>query len=147
MIRRPGRHRRTQATMTTGITHLIEREYMYARQAGEAGWWHTNWGDAAQPRSKSEWELRAEERQVRKKRERAAGPPPYREQARYGPRGDAAGDDLFRNDRAIWYEKFTGRSIADVSLQEQNELCDAVARRFRAYTDGRNGASCSKDDM
>ena len=46
---------------------------------------------------------------------------------------------MFRKDRLTWYEAFTGRSIADVSLQEQNELCDAIARRFREYSDGRPG--------
>ena len=42
---------------------------------------------------------------------------------------------------------FTGRSIVGVSLQEQNDLCDAIARRFRAYTDGRRDAAtgCSAD--
>ena len=75
---------------------------------------------------------------MRKQRECAAGPPPYREQLRYGPRGDAVGDELFRKERATWYEAFTGRSLAGVSLQEQNELCDAIARRFRTYTDGRS---------
>ena len=44
---------------------------------------------------------------------------------------------MFREDREKWYERFTGRSIAGASLQEQNELCDVIARRFRAYTDGR----------
>ena len=49
--------------------------------------------------------------------------------------------------RVVWYEKFTGRSIVGVSLQEQNDLCDAIARRFRAYTDGRRDAAtgCSAD--
>ena len=61
----------------------------YARAAGELGWWGTNWGDAARPREKSRWEQQAEERRMRKERERKAGPPPYREQPRYGPRGDA----------------------------------------------------------
>ena len=62
----------------------------------------------------------------------------YREQPRYGPRGDAVGDDLFRKEREVWYEKFTGRSITGVSLEKQNNLCDAIARRFRSYTDGRS---------
>ena len=109
----------------------------YARAAGELGWWGTNWGDAARPRVQSIWEQQAEERRVRKERECAAGQPPYREQPRYGPRGDAVGDELFRKDRAAWCKAFTGCSIANVSLQEQNELCDAIARRFRTYTDGR----------
>ena len=114
----------------------MDREY--ARAAGELGWWGTNWGDAARPREKSEWEQQADERRMRKQRERKAGPPPSREQPRYGPRGDAVGDALFRKERAAWYEAFTGCSIADASLQEQNTLCDAIARRFRTYTDGRS---------
>ena len=107
--------------------------------AGELGWWNTNWGDAAQPHVHvhSEREQQAEERHIRKECERKAGPPPYREQPRYGPRGDAAGDDLFRKEREVWYEKFTGRSIAGASLQEQNNLCDAITRRFRSYTQHR----------
>ena len=98
----------------------MDREY--ARAAGELGWWGSNWGDAARPREKSEWEQQAEKRHARKERERIAGQPPYREQPRFGPRGDAAGDELFRKERAVWYEAFTGRSIADASLQEENEL-------------------------
>jgi len=77
------------------------------------------------------------ERAVRVARELTVGAPPYREQAKYGPLGDAAGNDLFRADREVWYERFTGRSIAEATLTEQNELCDAIARRFRAYSDGR----------
>ena len=115
---------------------FCDREY--ARAAGELGsWWGSNWGEATQPRVKSEWEQQEMERHACKERERAAGPPPYREQARFGPRGDAAGDELFRTERAAWYDKFTGRSIASLSVHEQNELCDAIARRFRVYTDGR----------
>ena len=76
-------------------------------------------------------------RQIRLHMERIAGPPPRREQAKYGPRGDIEGDNKFRRDRAEWYENFTGRSIDEVSLHEQNELCDVIARRFREYTDSR----------
>ena len=71
----------------------------------------------------------------RHERERIAGPPPQRDD--YGPRGITHFDESFRADRATWYESFTGESIADRSLQEQNELCDSIARRFRAYTDSR----------
>ena len=92
--------------------------------------------DAAS-REQQVWEQQEEERRAGKERERTAGPPPYREQPRFGPRGDAAGDELFRKERATWYEEFTGHSIASLDLQEQNELCDVIARRFRAYTDGR----------
>ena len=70
--------------------------------------------------------------------------PPRREQPCFGPRGDAEGDELFRGKRAEWYEKFTGRSIADTSLQEQNDLCDAIARRFRDYSDGRPEQPCDR---
>ena len=76
------------------------------------------------------------DRQIRLHRERIAGPPPRREQAKYGPRGHIPGDNEFQRDRARWYENFTGRSIAEVSLQEQNDLCDVIAR-FRECTDSR----------
>ena len=112
----------------------------YARAAGELGWWGTNWGDAVRPHTCSRSEQQADERRVRKERESAAGKPPYREEPRFGPKGDTTGNMLFRKEREVWYEKFTGRSIADASLQEQNELCDAIARRFRTYSDGRSGA-------
>lgn len=57
-----------------------------------------------------------EPHEQRRQRELAAGPPPRREQDKYGPRGDAAGDEIFRADREAWYERFTGRSIADNTL-------------------------------
>ena len=82
------------------------------------------------------------ERERRLERQRAAGPPPRREHVKYGLRGDAEGDERFRKDREVWYERFTGRSIAEVSLHEQNELCDVIARRFREYTDGRVWKEC-----
>jgi hypothetical protein len=40
---------------------------------------------------------------------------------------------MFRADRENWYERFTGRSITDATLQEQNELCDAIAWPFRKF--------------
>ena len=110
--------------------NLADREY--ARQAGELGWWGSNWGEAAQPQQKQQLNARA-----CKQRERHTGPPPSRDEPRFGPRGDAVGDQLFREQRAAWYHQFTGKSIAGISLQEQNELCDAIARRFREYNDGR----------
>ena len=42
----------------------------------------------------------------------------------------------FQDDRATWYEAFTGEPLAG-SLTEQNEKFDVVARRFRNYNDGR----------
>ena len=74
-------------------------------------------------------------------RELAAGAPPRRELPKYGHRGDPKGDELFRLDREDWYARFTGRSIADLSVSEQNDLCDIIARRFREYNDGRPSRS------
>ena len=106
---------------------------------------HWSWMDGAHPGDQrhrtSEQQLSAAderdpgEHELRRERERAAGPPPRRNMSKYGARGDAAGDEVFRKDREMWYEQFTGRSIDGVSLQEQNELCDVIARRFREYTD------------
>ena len=70
-------------------------------------------------------------------REQAAGPPPRREHSTYGARGDIEGDESFRADRVLWYEHFTGDSIQGLSLTEQWEAVDVVARRFRPYSDGR----------
>ena len=79
--------------------------------------------------------------ELRMQREQAAGPPPRREQVQYGERGYLTGDHRFRVDRESWYERFTGQSIAAVSLHEQNELCDVIARRYRAYSDGRTDSN------
>ena len=43
-------------------------------------------------------------RSLRHERERAVGPPPRREQSRYGPRGNQDGDERFRKDRVEWYK-------------------------------------------
>ena len=69
---------------------------------------------------------------TRDERERAAGPPPRREQY-----VGAMGDKRFQNDRAAWYEAFTGTSLGGDTLSLQNEEFDVVARRFRNYNDGR----------
>ena len=102
---------------------------------------HWSWMDGAHPgdrRHHGGCELQpASECEVRREREQAAGPPPRRNLGKYGARGDAVGDKMFREDREKWYARFTGHSIAEASLQEQNELCDVIARRFREYTDGR----------
>merc|ERR1712093_284794 len=69
---------------------------------------------------------------------RANLPPPHRDDARYAPlASNAAGDEAFRKDRAVWYEHVTGESLDGLSVAEQWERVDAVARRFREYTDGR----------
>ena len=49
--------------------------------------------------------------------------------------GNPVGDEAFRCDRADWYERITGEHIHELDLQEQQALCDVVARRFRAYGD------------
>ena len=89
-----------------------------------------------QPQRSSETEQQRS-RRLRHERELAAGPPPRREEQRYGPLCNKEGDERFRNDRREWYELYTGESIAGVSLRGQNEVCDAIARRFRQYTDSR----------
>ena len=76
---------------------------------------------------------RQQEREARQRREQAAGPPPRREDDQYQ---HANGDEQFRSERALWYRAFTGRQLTG-SLGEQNEEFDDVARRFRAYSDGR----------
>ena len=76
-----------------------------------------------------------------------ASPPPYREEARYGPlANNSMGDQKFRKDRAAWYERTTGQKLTG-SLARQNELCDTVARGFRADNtrSGRPGPSASND--
>ena len=76
--------------------------------------------------------------ELRRAREHAAGPPPRCE--------DYADDARFRAVRAAWYKAFTGvplpgSSEADphgqVDIAKQNDAFDVIARRFRAYTDGR----------
>ena len=68
------------------------------------------------------------DRRLRHEREHAAGRPPRREESRYGPRGNQDGDERFRIDRVEWYKLYTGESIADMTLREQNEVCDAGHR-------------------
>ena len=43
-----------------------------------------------------------------------------------------------------WYQKFTGRSIKGVSLEQQNELGDTYARHFREYSDGREASHATQ---
>ena len=65
-------------------------------------------------------------------------PPPRRADAKYTPlKGNPVGTAAFRADRAVWYERITGTDLNGLSLSDQQELCDAVARRFRQYNDGR----------
>ena len=67
-----------------------------------------------------------------------AAVPPYREDARYGAlTNNSSGNDAFHKDRAVWYEHVTGDSLDGLSLAEQRERVDVIARRFRVYNDGR----------
>jgi hypothetical protein len=77
--------------------------------------------------------MKQRERDVQVRREQQAGPPPRREDEAYQ---HALGDAHFRSDRACWYRAFTGKAL-EGSLAEQNLQFDAIARRFRAYSDGR----------
>lgn len=93
------------------------------------------------------WERAALERQQREEREhrqrlermaRANIPPPHRNEERYGPlASNPEGDDSFRKDRTVWYEHVTGESLEGLTLTDQWERVDSIARRFREYTDGR----------
>ena len=76
---------------------------------------------------------RQQEREEQQRREQAAGPPPRWEHEQYR---HANGEEHFRLDRARWYHTFTGKQLTG-SLGEQNEQFDDIARRFRAYSDGR----------
>ena len=52
----------------------------------------------------------------------------------------AGGDEHFQSDRAEWYQAFTGvpmPGVLEADLSRQNEAFDVIARRFRAYSDGR----------
>ena len=71
---------------------------------------------------------------TRPERERAAGPPPRRDDDCYLL--GTAGDEAFRAARCEWFQRFTGVPL-EGSLATQNEQCDAIARRFRGYSDGR----------
>ena len=82
-----------------------------------------------------------EEREERERLERMARagiPPPRRKDERYGPLAhNPKGDEAFRLDRRVWYEQVTGKSFEGVSLAEQWQRADDLARSWRAYSDGR----------
>ena len=82
----------------------------------------------------------AEERERMERMKHAGDRPPLREDARYGPlASNPSGDAMFRADRAVWYQNVTGDSLLGLSPTQQWQACDAVARRTRAYSDGRAG--------
>ena len=61
-----------------------------------------------------------------------------RDDDRYGSLAqNPEGDEAFRKDRRAWYEHVTGESFEGVSLSEQWERVDVLARGWRAYSDGR----------
>ena len=65
-------------------------------------------------------------------------PPPFDEappRRSAFPRGEE-GRAKFRSKRAAWYHQVTGACLAG-DVAEQNELFDKIARRYRAYSDGR----------
>ena len=102
-----------------------------------------HWFDSLRrPWEQEEWEQ--EQREKREHRERlermrrANIPPPYREDARYGAlTNNSSRNEAFHKDRAVWYEHVTGDSLDGLSLAEQRERVDVIARRFRVYNDGR----------
>ena len=84
--------------------------------------------------------LEREERRRLQRAARAGNPPPRRGDAKYGPQaGNPRGDDAFRDGRRAWYELVMEVSLEGIELSEQWRLCDALARRFRTYSDGRRG--------
>jgi hypothetical protein len=68
-------------------------------------------------------------------------PPPFDEDP--PRRGDfplgAEGRAIYHTERAEWYRNITGQEL-DGTLAEQNVLFDRIARRYRAYSDGRADA-------
>ena len=69
--------------------------------------------------------------QLRMERAQERGPPPWRDDPRYGPRANnPEGDARFRDDRAEWYQAIMGEPLPN-DLKQQWRLCHAVARRYR----------------
>ena len=91
------------------------------------------------------------ERRTREQPQEPLGPPPLRGDPEYGPRaGNPEGDEQFRQDRTRWYEQYmyTGSSLEGLSLSEQWQRVDRVARAFRADTrDGRAGYSAAMSEL
>ena len=95
------------------------------------------------------WERQERERVQREKREnlerhdrmtRAGIPPPRCADERYGPLAqNFEGDEKFRQDRCVWFQHVTGESLEGLSLAEQWQRVDVLARGWRAYSDGRTG--------
>ena len=93
--------------------------------------------------------VQREEREHRERQERMARagiPPPRRDNERYGPLAqNPEGDEAFRKDRRVWYEHVTGESLQGVSLSEQWQRVDVLARGWRAYSDGRSNKQRSSE--
>ena len=62
--------------------------------------------------------------------------PPRRSDYPQGTEGRAS----YHADRAEWYRNITGGQELEGILAEQNALFDRIARRYRAYSDGRADA-------
>ena len=81
---------------------------------------------------------------TREQRERDAGPPPRRDDVRFVPAVRTATRPFEQNavdgsncsPRCFGHACFTG-AVLEGTLAQQNEQCDAIARRFRGYSDGR----------
>lgn len=69
----------------------------------------------------------------KREREQRAGLPPHRKDEVYN---HEAGEMHFRSDRARWYKAFTEKALVG-TIAEQNACFDVIARRFRAFSDGR----------
>ena len=77
--------------------------------------------------------------ETRHERAQRAGPPPRRIVS--------GSDQQFRAVRAQWYQDFTGEQLeANGSLAEQQRVFDAVARSWRAYSDGRRSLGATQWD-
>lgn len=77
--------------------------------------------------------------ETRHERAQIAGRPPRR--AEFGS------DQQFRSARSQWYQTYTGEPLEpDGSLAEQQRVFDAVARAWRAYSDGRRSLSATQWD-
>ena len=96
---------------------------------------HRPWEIAEREQRKREEQ---DERERMERMARAGIPPPCRDDERYGPLAqNPEGDEAFRKDRRVWYEHVTGESFEGVSLTEQWQRVDVLARAWRAYSDGR----------
>ena len=121
------------------ISYVAGRPWDEVREGSVLPW---HWSDDLGRKEEHEWphEVRTRLEQVQER----ADPPPLRDDPKYGQRSaNPQGDEQFRADRALWFERVTGESLEGLSLAEQWRRVHRVARAFRADTrDGRPGRSC-----